>query len=59
MSRQQQPLILSEELAERWRCHAKTARNRMKALGIKPIRLGHRSVRYRMEDVFRVEAQCQ
>jgi hypothetical protein len=55
----QQPLLKREEIALRWQCHEKTVRQRMKALGIKAIRLGHRSIRYRLEDVLLAEAQCR
>jgi len=55
MKKSAQPLMSGEEVAERWQCHPRTIRYRMKVLGIKPIRLGHRSVRYRVEDILRAE----
>ena len=56
----EQPLMTRDEVAERWQCHPRTVCRRVKVLGIKPIRLGHRSVRYRVEDIFRAEeARCQ
>jgi hypothetical protein len=54
----EQPFISRMRLATRWDCCTRTVCRRTKAFGIKPIKLGHKSVFYKMEDILRVEAQC-
>lgn len=53
------PLLDLEELGIRWRCHRMTALRRAKQLGLKPIHLSKRRLLFRVEDVERIESECQ
>jgi hypothetical protein len=53
------PYLSAEDLSNRWQCHAVTARRRCEKLGVKALRLSKRSLLYSLEDIIRLEADCQ
>ena len=51
--------ISRKELAHRWHCHPLTIARHEKSGLLKPLRLGARLLRYRLEDIERVKANAQ
>lgn len=51
-------LLTYEQLRSRWGVCRKQAGRVVRKLGIEPVRLGHRSVRFRLVDVLRAEAKA-
>lgn len=43
------------DLCGRWQCSSRQARRLVVRHGIAPVRLGHRTVRFRLQDVERAE----
>jgi len=44
-----------QDLCGRWQCSSRQARRLVARHGIAPVRLGHRTVRFRLQDVERAE----
>jgi hypothetical protein len=52
-------LLSAEQVGERWgRVHHRIAAARLKAAGAAQIRLGSRTIRYRLSDVLRIENEA-
>jgi hypothetical protein len=54
-NQQPQPLVTPEWLATRWACNPRALLYRVKVLGIRPVKLGHKTRRYRLKDVLKAE----